>query len=446
MLCAIPIEIAARELDGVLYLALHLAGHGLPTLLGERMVNQYVLSSGKPVVYFDSDQDLSVNKAVLAAGGAVINLNAEGLNLLDTPQNVPHFLEIAPAVSRICAWGRKQAALLQANLPAESADLVAVTGYPSFDLARGEFLPYYAREEIVRAHGDDYILINTNFTCNHVMGYDRYIRMLGRMREWQIYNDEEFVEFKRRVAAYQARLLEPFTELARFLALRFPARHVIIRPHPVESLGFYRTRTRDLPNIFVERSGSVRSWIASAGVVIHHDCTTGMEALLMGKPLLRFRPVYDQELAAPIMRDLGIETRTPEDVAELLRADIPTTELETQHALLEPYFANLDGSASPRIAELAAGFSPSGETWLPRPLGPWDSLKCWRKYASKLLRARQPGPNGRKVRYALEKFPRTQVAAIRDRLDRLRAIKPDLPPVRVESLTLNTFLVQPEAA
>ena len=150
MLCAIPIEIAARELDGVLYLALHLAARGLPTLLGERMVNQYVLSSRKPVVYFDSDQDLSVNEAVLAAGGRVVNLKPEGLNQWDRVEVVDNLLRILPCVTRICAWGERQAALLRARMPQDKAGLVAVTGYPSFDLAHRDFLPYYRDEDLVR--------------------------------------------------------------------------------------------------------------------------------------------------------------------------------------------------------------------------------------------------------------------------------------------------------
>ena len=443
MLCAIPIEIAARELDGVLYLALHLAARGLPTLLGERMVNQYVLSSRKPVVYFDSDQDLSVNEAVLAAGGRVVNLNPEGLNQWDRVEVVDNLLRILPCVTRICAWGERQAALLRARMPQDKAGLVAVTGYPSFDLAHRDFLPYYRDEDLVRQHGEDYILMNTSFTSNHVMGFDHYVAMLGRMKEWQIYKDGKFLEFKRRAAEYQRQMLEPFVDLARRLAQRFPERHVVIRPHPVENMEFYRSRTRDLANIFVDRTGSVRHWIATARAVIHHDCTTGLEALLMGKPVIQFRPFFDAELAAPIVSSLGIPATTADQALELVAELGPGALAALPGPALEPYFANLRQSAAPTIAALAAELAQGQETWLPAPLGPWEALKCWRKHASKVLRAHQPGRNGRKVRYALAKFPRLPQAVVEDRLARLLAEKPDLPPVTVQSLALNTFLVRP---
>lgn len=442
MLCAIPIEIAARELDGVLYLALHLAARGLPTLLGERMVNRIVLGSGKPVIFFDSDQDAACNQAVLDAGGVVLNLNAEGLNLLDAPRVLENFLRIAPHVSRICAWGKMQAALMRESLPAESAGLVTVTGHPSFDLASRNFLPYYRKTAITQTHGSDYILINTNFTCNHMMGFEKYLEMLGRMPEWKIYRDPKFLAFKRRVAAYQRGLMEPFVELARFLARRFPERHVIIRPHPVENLDFYRKRVKDLPNVFVIRSGSVRSWIASARAVIHHDCTTALEALLMGKPVIRYCPLFDPELAAPLVRDLGVQVRTEEEAAELVLGASPSIDIQDQRTVLEPCLANLTSNAAGTIAGLAAGYAAAGPgAWLPEPLGVWESLKCWRKHLSKVLRSWQPGRNGRKVRYALDKFPYLPLSEVRERLSRLRALESGLPRVRAEQLALNTFLV-----
>ena len=81
MLCAIPLEIAVRELNGMLYQSLHLAAHGLPTLIGERMVDKYVERSNRPVLYLDSDQCLSVNETVLKNGGMVVNVNPEGMHL-----------------------------------------------------------------------------------------------------------------------------------------------------------------------------------------------------------------------------------------------------------------------------------------------------------------------------------------------------------------------------
>ena len=69
MLCVFQIEIIKRELDGVLYQALYLASHGLPTLLGDRMANEYIKTSPTPLLYFDKDQQKATNRRVLDNGG-----------------------------------------------------------------------------------------------------------------------------------------------------------------------------------------------------------------------------------------------------------------------------------------------------------------------------------------------------------------------------------------
>lgn len=446
MLCAIPIEILARELDGVLYLALHLAARGLPTLIGERMVDRIVRRARQPVIYFDSDQNPDVNDAVLATGGRVINLNGEGLAPLDGPEPVANFLKIAPHVSRICAWGEVSAQALRQGLPEDRQDLVTVTGYHSFDLAKEKFWPYYRDADIVRRHGEGYLLINTNFNCNHAMGLERYIKMLASMPEWGVYANPAYVEFRRNIAKYQANLIGPFVDMARHLARTFPERHLIIRPHPSEYLGFYLHALRGLPNVFVERAGSVRRWIASAAAVIHHDCTTGAETLLMGKPLIRFQPILDTTLTAPMLWQLGKQARTPEEVAEIVgQGPFTAQEQEAQLDILRPYFANIEGLACRKLADMAAAYAAEsgGSGWVPRPVGLWEGLKAWRKHLSKLLRAQQPGHNGRKVRYALNKFRSLPQAEVLGRLDRLRALEPGLPRVAVERLALHTYLIRP---
>lgn len=162
----------------------------------------------------------------------------------------------------------------------------------------------------------------------------------------------------------------------------------------------------------------------------------------MGKPLIQYRPHFDPELAAAIVSELGHPAETPEAVADLVVATSKGCGPAPSAHDLTSYVANLRQKACEVIADMAAGFAAGGPAaWKPRPPGVWGSVKCWRKYLSKLLRAKQPGRNGRKVRYALSKFPYMTEQDIRDRLDKLWAIEPELPRARVERLTVNTFLL-----
>jgi surface carbohydrate biosynthesis protein len=440
-------EISNRELDGTLYLALHLAKKGMPTLLGERMVHEYLfrLHDGAPVIYFDSDLNPGVGQRVLDSGGRVFNLSSEGLVKKES-LGLPGYTRFSDTVTGFCAWGEAPAETIRSALPAEKASLVKATGYPSFDLLSERFHPYYASEEIVRAHGKNFIMVNTNFSLfNLKMSLKKYMKMLGRMKEWKVYNDSKVQSHLMKGVEHEGKMFAEFRALIRALAQAFPDRHVVVRPHPMEGHTLYKGSFRDLDNVFVDSRGPVRRWIESAAVVVHHDCTTGAEALLMNKLVIGYRPFINAAHSCSVMSRIGVQVTTVEEAIQVVREGrMPEDQYRSQLDVLRPYFSNLEQNSAESIASYVAQYADPAKVWTPRPLGAWESFKCWRKYASKLLRCLQPGHNGRKVRYALEKFPRLPFAEVQSRVERMRVIEPDLPRVRLTSLALNTFLIEPD--
>jgi len=447
MLCAIQLEILVRELDGILYQTLHLAANGLPTLLGDRMVNEYINNEDSPLIYFDSDQQEATNSHVLRNDGIVINLNCEGQGFADDPTDMQkNFAKVINHTTKICLWGNRQKEILASLIPSSRKDALVTTGYPSFDLLQPKFQPFYHNESISRQHGDDYILINTSFSMfNHEMGFDYYVKMLSRMDEWKIYGTPEYQKSLRQRCDHQEKTALALIELAQILSRKYPKRHIIIRPHPGENSTFYSEKVKKHENIFVTKEYSAREWIANAGAVIHHDCTTGMEAMLMGKNVIQFEPYKAIEGSALLMTQIGHKsTSITEALQNIEHKNLPTDIQQNYMNELAPYLNNINSNAARKIAQLAANLAGTDKpTGLPKPLGLIGQAKCWRKYVSKLLRARQPGRNGRKVRYALNKFPRLRKEEVVDKLKRLREVEPELPEVSVEQLCLNTFLIKP---
>ncbi|MCJ2164158.1 MULTISPECIES: surface carbohydrate biosynthesis protein [unclassified Pseudodesulfovibrio] len=444
MLCAYQIETINRELDGILYFALHLAAKGLPMLVGDRMVSRYVLGHNNPVIWFDKDQHKKTNERILAKGGVVLNINAEGQGFVDQPAEMQrNFAKVIDYVTTLCVWGDKQANTLRGIVPIEKQDRIAVTGHPAFDLVAPKFTPYFENPAIKDEHGEDYILINTSFAMfNHQMGFDYYVKMLSKMDEWKIYGSSDHLAYLEIRRAHQERTALAFIDLAKTLSKQFPDRHIIIRPHPGEGKQFYLDRVGS-PNIIVTKDGSAREWIASAAAVVHHDCTTGMEAMLMGKLVLQYEPYEGTEGSATLMTGIGQRVTSPiEAIAHIEQGTMPEKTGQALRDKLAPYLQNINANAAATIADMAATHADT-TTWLPEPLGLWGNVKCWRKYLSKLLRAKQPGRNGRKVQYALNKFSRLHKTEVERRLKGLREAEPTLPEVSVQQLCLNTFLIKP---
>lgn len=410
------------------------------------MVDQYIfrLHAGEPVVYFDHDNSVRNNNRVLDAGGVVLSLSTEGLIMEDSIGR-SIYVDVAPSVTRMCLWGNRQSEILSKVLPNGMADRIEVTGHPSFDLLNEGIRDYYHDEEIIAEHGKDYVLVNTNFSLfNMKMDLKRYLSMLGRMQEWKIYQAPEVQTAVWASKDYQQKVFRSFIELVRFLSAQFPDRHVILRPHPMERREPYDAAFAGLSNVFVRTSGSVRRWIAAAGCVIHHDCTTGMEALLMDKLVVRYQSVFDEAHTCRLQASIGVNARTREEVGQAIATGRMSRDaLDEQLDLLSPFLANLGFNSADRLARLAASLAEGRPTWKPDPLGLTESFKCWRKHLSKLIRANQPGHNGRKVRYALEKFPRIPVSYVQECVRRFREVDPDLPEVRLRHLALNTYFIEP---
>jgi len=166
----------------------------------------------------------------------------------------------------------------------------------------------------------------------------------------------------------------------------------------------------------------------------------------MDKLVLQYHPATGMHNSSDFMSRIGVRVTTTKEAIDLIEAGTMPEGLrrKTLDGLREG-MDNLDGCASGKLADLAASLAGPGQPHAPSRLSLLGRAKCWRKYLSKLLRARQPGRNGKKVRYALNKFSRLEKAEVESRIARLREIEPTLPVVHVTELCLNNFIVSPHS-
>jgi surface carbohydrate biosynthesis protein len=446
MLCVHPIEIASRELDGALYLSLHLARAGYPSLIGEYMANRIATGCGRPVCYFDNDQHKETNDLILRNGGLVFNIDPEGLSAIDTTDaHVENYSRVADHVTKMCLWGNTQKKRISGFLTEKQRELISVTGHPSFDLLSDKFISLYEDPDIVNTYGRDFILFNTNYGFfNHAMGCDNYLKMLTSMKEWQMYATQEVQAHVKKISAYQEVLFNHTISLIEKIARQHPKTTIILRPHPQENLESYTSKLGHLDNLTVVNKGEVRAWLALAKVVIHHDCTTGMEATLMGVPVIQYRPCYDSGIVANVMIKIGQKAESDEEVLRLLdnMDQLRKSKLKDLD-YISTFLENVKVPASKTLTKLVQSHDSGQSTWIPEPLGLFGQAECIRKYASKLLRSLQPGHNGKKVRYILNKYPRLPRRKVEKKIERMIALEPNLPEVNVKQICLSTFLITP---
>jgi hypothetical protein len=145
-----------------------------------------------------------------------------------------------------------------------------------------------------------------------------------------------------------------FVMLIKEIALRHPDHTVVFRPHPSESLDFYRLAFKYFKNVAVTNEGSVLNWIRSADLVIHSNCTTGIEAVLAGRPVLNLLPAASgrEGTDVEVAREAGVSVSSIgeaiDNAARLISGDAKE-HVWSPHAL--SMLHNLRGESIPTLVD-----------------------------------------------------------------------------------------------
>lgn len=362
-----PIETLTRELDSKLVMASALAAKGCRTIVGHKEWMKAIAGASSGVVWqgkslFSAGSTAHLADQLIGNQSAIMFLHDEGgmHQVKAWPNHVlkTHRIEFLRKrkINRICVWGERQKEVLS-SYAAELKDVIAVTGTPKFDLA----LPDYAwvTAEKSKALTDRYgpfILVCTRFaTAAHSMGQGDPFRRKMNPALWPDSLDQKaladlwFSKWQQDVHDFA-----DFVVLTKELALNFPSYTIVLRPHPSESLVFYQQAFASFKNVEVTRDDSVLPWIRAAELVVHSNCTTGIEAVLAGRPVLNLLPECEgrAELDVEVAREAGYLARCVSDA--LVKADEFLTGASPRHqwtAHAKRILNNLTQVAVPQVAE-----------------------------------------------------------------------------------------------
>jgi len=347
----IPIETKTREFDGKLWLGLNLVDQGKTAVLGPAGEIKQTLDVTQPNIHITKDPGdgkLNFFDQLREAGISICGLDTEGAVF----DSMAHFAagksKFLDHIDAFCAWGEKPAEAVRQEFA--DTDKIHVTGNPRFDLQPYLRPIYHDRSSSINNQYGDYILINCNFgIANPHQGTNRVVRTLEQGRRSFIH-----------------RIFHLFNEATYHLHSEFPGINIIVRPHPSESNATYEAAFSEYDHIHVEDTGDVRNWIAGANVVLHHDCTTGIESALMGTPVVSYRPIQNEEYEARLPQIVSYEASSREELTALIPDSLESDgvyEMDAEQTYkLKQYFHNVDVSA----AELICDVIDSLETDRPR--------------------------------------------------------------------------------
>lgn len=345
-----------RDLPSGVMVAHALAKRGIATVLiplYEQAVDVPLLGLDALVINYTRQANLELVRGYHAMGLPVWVLDTEGGVLADDGANSPHRMAAYVRDSGYGAllagyffWGPVLHSAFVEGSGLDS-DRLHITGCPRFDYAAPRW------RDVLTFDRARYVLVNANFPLvNSLFSSSPEEEKKALIASgWQ-------AEYVDQIIADSRLILANYIATVRALAMRCPGQSFIVRPHPFENADRYRSEFSEQANITVDGSGSVLNVIHNSVGVIHLNCGTSIEAVLLEKT-----PLSMEFLNTPHMAShSSLPSRVSQPVASLDELTHQVSRLcdgagefnfADRHArIIEPWFYLNDGCAADRIADV----------------------------------------------------------------------------------------------
>jgi surface carbohydrate biosynthesis protein len=352
-----------RDLAGAVLAAYQLASRGASVAIipmYEQGVDVPRLGLDTLVVNYARDANLDLMRSFSEAGLDLYVLDTEGGVLAETGGNSPPAMAAyvrdsgyADILSGYFFWGGRLHAAFNDNKTMKPGQL-HLTGCPRFDFAAPRW------RTLLDGQRRGYLLVNANFPLVN----SRFSSKPGAEREAMIragwdgaYIDRFLADLKQVFANY-------LVEIGRLAEAR-PHRAILVRPHPFESEEVYRTALARHSNVIVDGTGSVLDMIQNAAAVIHLNCGTAIEAVLLGKLPVQLEYLNTPATAGHALLPARVSHATASfdelvAVIDNIDGETRTFDFDGVHAAnIDAFFYRNDGLAAERVADVLVGANQS---------------------------------------------------------------------------------------
>lgn len=341
----IPIEEALRDLEPRLLLAYLAIQDGWTVVIGQQWLMHAAAEMLPPGVFFfkgANQRQKDWMRNARAQGHAIVAIEEEATAIAE-----PLILDrqMAPGCPKVLdlylAQGPHHAHSIKRAHP-DLDDRVQAVGVARFDLLRPEFLS--RRQPMVDAlvaQHDDFVLINTNFgyTNSHWGSPAAFFENVAVGNGFiDVSNSREIELFANRLE-FEKHTMDGFIDLIDALAKHV---RIVLRPHLAEDLSTWERARSDRgwgENVAVIRDGPAIDWILASRLLIQNSCTTGVEAALIGHPVVSYVPYVNAFLSCYIGNEVMPSTADRQTVVDLAIQAMshPSVTIETARPQLEDF-------------------------------------------------------------------------------------------------------------
>lgn len=292
----LPIETSVRELTYKIALAVMFADQGHKSYFGSKAIIRSLFKRVSPFIFFDKGYHENVSedliyKPVIENKGLLLSMDEEGgMDVEDFHTLNRRYPEkIFDYFNYIFIWGKVQNQFLSDNRKNYSSEKFIVSGHPRFELLKPRYRNLYNTDvHRINKKWKKYVLINCNYKyANHIRGEDFLHKNYGH----RIKLIDERIKYDKIKYQHMLSLIKRIAEKKTV--------QLVIRPHPEEDANTYKQLFNNYKHVHVTNKLSVIPWIIGCEAMIHSDCSTAVEAALLGKHPIAFNPVIDNRFSIP---------------------------------------------------------------------------------------------------------------------------------------------------
>jgi len=451
ILCCFPIETISRDLDPRLHLGLQCIKEGYSCLIGSKGgVAKTMAEQNMPFIYFDKGLNSFAEtfyRNIKISKGTIVSLDEEGgvFNEKNYKSELLHRNgeNILKYVDLFFTWGEKQKKILIENTSIPEAKIIA-SGHPRFDLCKPKFKEF--RSALLNNHiniKSKYILINSTFTAaNTFLSFDEEIQLRIDERGDGSIN----VKYERQLYNYRKLLINYFYEAIKEINKRYPKLTIIFRPHPGENAEFYKGLFQKFKNVVVTGDGSAQEWISESSMVLHHDCTTAIEAFFSEKFIVSYCPIKDDDFVQALPIEISSVIDNQDQLLKLINDVKDFSSEEEQNKIardyIRPIIANVDFESSEIIIKALKDIIIEGSEVPKINISTFfkEIIRKFIKILKRDLKFSLFSSNKLKTRQKL-KFPGLNKEEIEMKVSLLRKIDKNLPEVKIKQVYKDTYLI-----
>jgi surface carbohydrate biosynthesis protein len=311
----LPIEIKRRELYSRIYIAIFAALKGYRVTLGKKSRFHEFYKKLKPGNYISKSigvNNIEYFKNLKNLGHKILYIDEEGLMSFNKEfthrRIIKNSLEL---IDTFFTWGSKHQSDM-IDLYPDFRNKYKVVGNPRFDIIKKDSKSFYLDEvRKIKDINGDFFLLTTKF------GKTNYVKRknISNYYDSQILKGllptNELKNICKRSIKHEEENFNNFLEFIKLFSKSLPNKKLIILVHPTEDKSTYEKLIINMKNIKLANDFSSNSWILSSNLIIQNNCTTSLEAYLLGVRSVQLN----------FFQDSAVEYEIPKIVSEIFQSN-----------------------------------------------------------------------------------------------------------------------------